>query len=43
MTGGEGTFIGTRGNGKVAPIPAIRVTTIGRRKSTLKSHSWRTP
>jgi hypothetical protein len=37
---GEGTFAGTRGNGEVAPIPAVRGTTLEPRKSTLKSHCW---
>ena len=32
---GEGTFAGTRGNDEVAPIPASRLTTISRLKSTL--------
>jgi hypothetical protein len=31
---GEGTFPGTRDNDEFAPIPAARVTTIGRLKST---------
>jgi hypothetical protein len=32
---GEGTFAGTRGNDKVAPISVARLTTSGRLKSTL--------
>ncbi len=31
---GEGTFAGPNDNGRDAPVPAIRVTTIGRLKST---------
>jgi hypothetical protein len=30
----HGTFAGTRGNGEDAPIPAIRVATIGRLEAT---------
>jgi hypothetical protein len=33
---GQPSLAGTRPNGEAAPIPAILVTTIGRRKSTLK-------
>jgi hypothetical protein len=36
---GERSFAGTRGNGKVAPIPAVRVTLIEPRESTLSGHS----
>jgi hypothetical protein len=36
---GEGTFAGTRGNDKVAPIPVVRPTMIGRLKSTLSGPS----
>jgi hypothetical protein len=31
---GEGTFVGTHGNGRDAPIPVIRANTIGRSLST---------
>jgi hypothetical protein len=34
--GGEQSFADARVNGKVAPIPAVRVPTIGRLKSTQK-------
>jgi len=32
---GEETFAGSRGNGEVAPTPAVRQTTASRLKSTL--------
>jgi hypothetical protein len=35
----QGTFAGTRGNGRDAPIPAIRRTAIEPPVPTLKSHS----
>ena len=38
---GEGTFAGTRGNDKVAPISVARLTTIGRLKSTHNRRSRR--
>ena len=34
----QGTFAGTRGNGRNAPIPAVRAATIGRLKSTQTGH-----
>jgi hypothetical protein len=36
---GEGTFAGSRGNDRVAPIPAVRGIEIERQGSTLKNHS----
>jgi hypothetical protein len=35
---GEGTFAGTRGNDRVAPIPAVRTTAIVPRNSTQSGH-----
>src|SRR5271169_7227703 len=39
--GGFRSFAATAANGEVAPIPVIRVTTIGRLKSTHSAHRMR--
>jgi hypothetical protein len=36
----QGTLAGAGGNERDAPLPAVRLTTIGRLKSTQMSHSW---
>jgi hypothetical protein len=40
QTAGEPTFAGTRGNDEVAPISAVRGTTMQPQGTILKRHPW---